>query len=30
VAGVVMFRAPVMKAWPPSTRLYAAMGLAER
>jgi hypothetical protein len=24
--GVAM-RAPVMKAWPPSTRLYAALGL---
>jgi hypothetical protein len=24
--GIAM-RAPVMKAWPPSTRLYAALGL---
>jgi hypothetical protein len=24
--GVVSFRAPIMHAWPPSTRLYAALG----
>jgi hypothetical protein len=23
----IAFRTPVMKAWPPSTRLYAALGL---
>jgi predicted Zn finger-like uncharacterized protein len=27
VAAAVAFRAPIMKAWPPSTRLYAALGL---
>ena len=30
LAAFVVFRAPVMKAWPPSTRLYAALGLGER
>lgn len=30
LAAIVIFRAPVMKAWPPSARLYAALGLAER
>lgn len=30
LAAVVIFRAQVMKAWPPSTRLYAALGLGER
>jgi hypothetical protein len=23
----IVFRAPIMKAWPPSERLYAAIGL---
>jgi predicted Zn finger-like uncharacterized protein len=26
----LVFRTPVMKAWPPSTRLYAALGLYHR
>jgi hypothetical protein len=26
-ASSVAFRAPIMKAWPASTRLYAALGL---
>lgn len=30
LAAVVIFRAQVMKAWPPSTRLYTALGLGER
>jgi predicted Zn finger-like uncharacterized protein len=27
VAAAVIFRAPIMKAWPPSTRLYVGLGL---
>jgi predicted Zn finger-like uncharacterized protein len=30
VAAAIAFRTPVMKAWPPSTRLYAALGLYAR
>jgi len=26
-AAAVAFRTPIMHAWPPSTRLYAALGL---
>jgi len=26
----ILFRAPIIKAWPPSTRLYAALGLYEK
>jgi hypothetical protein len=29
VVGALVFRAPVMKAWPPSARLYAALGLVQ-
>ena len=28
LAFAFLFRAPIMQAWPPSTRLYAALGLA--
>lgn len=27
VLAMLMFRQPIMKSWPPSTRLYAALGL---
>jgi predicted Zn finger-like uncharacterized protein len=30
LAAAVIFRAPVMKAWPPSARLYAGLGLGDR
>jgi predicted Zn finger-like uncharacterized protein len=30
LAAGVVFRAPIMKAWPPSQRLYAGLGLVER
>ncbi|CAH0143991.1 hypothetical protein ROS9278_00547 [Roseomonas sp. CECT 9278] len=28
VVGLVLFRAQVMAAWPPATRLFAVLGLA--
>jgi predicted Zn finger-like uncharacterized protein len=30
IGGVVVFRGPVMKVWPPSERLYAALGLVQQ
>jgi predicted Zn finger-like uncharacterized protein len=30
LAAAVIFRGPVMRAWPPSARLYAGLGLADR
>jgi predicted Zn finger-like uncharacterized protein len=30
LAAAVIFRGPVMRVWPPSTRLYAGLGLGDR
>ncbi len=30
VAGIVIFRGPIMKVWPPSLRLYAALGMGQK
>ncbi len=29
MAAAILFRAPLMKAWPPSTRVYTALGLSQ-